>query len=40
MYEAKSGRADHIYLARARIENGVVVDWLDGDAPVMEEPEA
>jgi GGDEF domain-containing protein len=39
MYEAKSERADHIYLVRARIENGVVVDWVDGDAPV-EEPEA
>src|SRR5215212_6972573 len=26
MYEAKSERANHIYLLRARIENGVVVD--------------
>jgi len=40
MYEAKSERADHIYLVRARIKNGVVVDWVDGDAPVVEEPEA
>jgi diguanylate cyclase (GGDEF)-like protein len=40
MYEAKSERADHIYLMRARIENGVVVDWVDGEPPAVEEPEA
>jgi PleD family two-component response regulator len=40
MYEAKSERANHIYLMRSRIENGVVVDWVDGESPALEEPEA
>jgi diguanylate cyclase (GGDEF)-like protein len=40
MYEAKSERADHIYLVRARIKNGVVVDAVDGDPSAVEEPEA
>ena len=40
MYEAKSERANHIYLVRARIENGAVVDAADGDPVSLEEPEA
>jgi diguanylate cyclase (GGDEF)-like protein len=40
MYEAKSERADHIYLVRARIENGVVVDAANSDPASLEEPEA
>jgi diguanylate cyclase (GGDEF)-like protein len=40
MYEAKSERANHIYLLRARIENGVVVDARDCDPSSVEEPEA
>jgi diguanylate cyclase (GGDEF)-like protein len=40
MYEAKSGRANHIYLVRSRIENGIVVDAVDGEPPAVEEPEA
>ena len=40
MYEAKSERANHIYLVRARIENGTVVDAADGDPVSLEEPEA
>ena len=31
MYEAKSERANHIHLLRARLDNGVVVDCLDTD---------
>src|SRR5438105_4706946 len=31
MYEAKSERANHIYLLRAKLENGQVVDSADGD---------
>src|SRR5829696_688719 len=31
MYDAKSERADHIHLVRARIENGDVVDAVDGE---------
>src|SRR5881275_2551220 len=40
MYEAKSERANHIYLLRARVENGMVVDAHDGDPPALEEAEA
>jgi GGDEF domain-containing protein len=40
MYEAKSERANHIYLLRARVENGAVVDARDGEPPVVEEAEA
>jgi len=40
MYEAKSERANHIYLLRARVENGMVVDAKDGEPPVLEEAEA
>jgi GGDEF domain-containing protein len=39
MYEAKSERANHIYLLRARIENGTVVDAKDGDPRTLEERE-
>src|SRR3954468_20304473 len=40
MYEAKSERSNHIYLLRAHVENGTVVDAKDGDPPVLEEAEA
>jgi diguanylate cyclase (GGDEF)-like protein len=40
MYEAKSERANHIYLLRARIENGAVVEAKDGETPAVEEAEA
>jgi GGDEF domain-containing protein len=40
MYEAKSDHANHIYLVRSRIENGIVVDAVDGEPPAVEEPEA
>jgi diguanylate cyclase (GGDEF)-like protein len=40
MYEAKSERANHIYLLRARVENGAIVNARDGEPPVVEEPEA
>ena len=39
MYDAKSERADHIYLVRAKIEDGAVVDAVDGEVPAVEEPE-
>jgi GGDEF domain-containing protein len=39
MYEAKSERANHIYLLRARIENGVIVDAKDGETPTLEDAE-
>src|SRR5258707_11729963 len=38
MYEAKGERASHIYLLRAEIQNGVIVDAMDGEPPV-EEPQ-
>ena len=37
MYEAKSERANHIHLVRARLLNGAVVDMLDEEPPVVEE---
>jgi diguanylate cyclase (GGDEF)-like protein len=40
MYEAKSERANHIYLLRAKLENGAVVDCLDGDPQTVEPDEA
>ena len=40
MYEAKNEHANHIYLLRARIENGALVDVLDSDPPAVEEPDA
>jgi diguanylate cyclase (GGDEF)-like protein len=40
MYEAKSERANHIYLLRAKLKNGMVVDCMDGDPETVEEDEA
>jgi diguanylate cyclase (GGDEF)-like protein len=37
MYEAKSERANHIYLLRAKLQDGVIVDWQDADQPVEED---
>ncbi len=39
MYEAKTERANHIYLVRAKLENGGIVDCLDSDALPVEEDE-
>jgi len=39
MYEAKSERANHIYLVKAKLTDGVIVDCPNG-APAMEEEEA
>ena len=39
MYEAKTERASHIYLVRARLENGGIADCLDSDALPVEEDE-
>jgi diguanylate cyclase (GGDEF)-like protein len=39
MYEAKGDRANHIYLVRQRLDNGVLVEVTD-EAPSLEEPEA
>jgi diguanylate cyclase (GGDEF)-like protein len=33
MYEAKTERASHIHLVRARLQNGGIADCLDNDAP-------
>jgi diguanylate cyclase (GGDEF)-like protein len=33
MYEAKTERASHIHLVRARLQNGGIADCLDSDAP-------
>ncbi len=40
MYEAKTERASHIYLVRAKLENGGIVDCLDTDPLTVEEDEA
>jgi len=40
MYEAKGERASHIYLVRARLEGGALVEIADEPAPSVEEPEA
>jgi GGDEF domain-containing protein len=40
MYEAKGERASHIYLVRARLEGGVLVEFADEPVPSVEEPEA
>jgi GGDEF domain-containing protein len=42
MYEAKSERADHIHLVRAKLANGNIVDCTDQDPPaeVVEEEQA
>jgi GGDEF domain-containing protein len=37
MYEAKSERANHIYLLRAKLQDGQVVDCLDSDPETVEE---
>jgi diguanylate cyclase (GGDEF)-like protein len=37
MYEAKGERANHIYLLRTRIENGMLVDVTDGEDPAQPE---
>ena len=39
MYKAKTERASHIYLVRAKLENGGIADCLDGDALPVEEDE-
>src|SRR5580765_1205031 len=39
MYEAKSERANHIYLLRAQIKNGVLVEMTDSDPPAVEDSE-
>src|SRR3989441_3926637 len=39
MYEAKGERASHIYLLRAKIENGELVEIPDGVTEPVEEPE-
>jgi diguanylate cyclase (GGDEF)-like protein len=39
MYEAKGDRANHIYLVRQRLENGVLVE-IDNDVQSLEAPEA
>ena len=36
MYEAKSERANHIYLLRAKLQDGQVVDCLDSDPETVE----
>jgi GGDEF domain-containing protein len=36
MYEAKSERANHIYLLRAKIDNGAVAALADGEPPAQE----
>ncbi len=40
MYAAKSERANHIYLLRARLEDGAIVNCLDTDPQTVEEDEA
>ena len=37
MYEAKSERANHIHLVRAKVESGAVVDCLDSNPQSVEE---
>jgi len=39
MYEAKSERANHIYLLRAKLQDGHVVDCLDSDPEIVEQDE-
>jgi diguanylate cyclase (GGDEF)-like protein len=40
MYEAKGERANHIYLLRARLQDGAVIDCQDADPQAMEEDQA
>ncbi len=39
MYEAKSQRASHIYLLRAQVKNGVLVEMADEEPPRQDEAE-
>jgi GGDEF domain-containing protein len=39
MYEAKGERASHIYLLRAQINNGVLVEMTDNDLPISDDSE-
>jgi diguanylate cyclase (GGDEF)-like protein len=39
MYEAKGERADHIFLLRARIKDGALVEMADEEPPALEEAE-
>ena len=39
MYEAKGERASHIYLVRARLENGVLVEITSDQSEPVEETE-
>jgi len=39
MYEAKGERASHIYLLRAQIKNGVLVEMTDSDPPAVDDSE-
>lgn len=39
MYEAKGERASHIYLLRAQIKNGVLVEMFDSDLPTGDDSE-
>jgi GGDEF domain-containing protein len=40
MYEAKSERANHIHLLRAKLQDGLVVDFPHGDPQPVEDDEA
>jgi GGDEF domain-containing protein len=40
MYEAKSERANHIYLLRAKLQDGAIVDCQDVDPRTVEQDEA
>src|SRR4029077_4737842 len=39
MYEAKGARPSHIYLLRAQIKNGVLVEMTESDPPAVEDSE-
>jgi hypothetical protein len=39
MYEAKGERASHIYLLRARIRNGALVEMSDEDSSTIQDVE-
>ena len=40
MYEAKSERANHIYLLRAKLDHGAIVDYPETDPPPVQDDEA
>jgi hypothetical protein len=40
MYEAKSERANHIHLLRAKLQDGLVIDFPHGDPQPVEDDEA